>query len=182
MYKEGNWICGGKKQFGKIKTVSETGYVVNTGEEELSWGDAVTLATESDVKDHLIKIAEKKGHTYEKGVWKYDFAADNLNWYIEEADGKSSESPIYSNGIWRSVLKREIKSSQKYEFEIVHYKDGSSAMRRQNTGFSAIEMLGITAMLQHDLMVVLRSGIRPVDDVKINSTDSPFIHKPTEEK
>lgn len=73
---------------------------------------------------------------------------------------------------------RKIKSVQKYIFEIIHYDDGYSVLNRTNEGFSVIEMLGVASIINNNLMEVFKSAITPTDEVNINSTNSPLIHKP----
>lgn len=75
---------------------------------------------------------------------------------------------------------KEVKSSQKYTFDLIHNTDGSSEMRRSNKGFSVIEIIGITALVQNDMMKLLRENVKPIDKITRTSTDSPIIHKPTE--
>ena len=73
---------------------------------------------------------------------------------------------------------RKVKSVQKYTFEIIHYEDGFSVMNRTNDGFSVIEMLGISSIINNNLMQVFESAFKPTDEVNRNSNNSPLIHQP----
>jgi hypothetical protein len=75
---------------------------------------------------------------------------------------------------------RKVKSIQKYTFEIIHYEDGYSTMNRNNDGFSVIELLGVVSIVQNNLMGLFERAVKPNDEVNINSTNSPLIHKPSE--
>lgn len=72
----------------------------------------------------------------------------------------------------KTVVKRKT-----YRIEVEYYEDGSSMMTRENQGFSVLEMLGITAMLQQHLHQIMRDFAPNVDNLAIRSFDSPIIHK-----
>lgn len=73
---------------------------------------------------------------------------------------------------------RKVKSVQKYTFEIIHYEDGYSVMNRTNEGFSVIEMIGISEIIKHNLMGVLKGAVKDTNEKNIKSSGSPVIHKP----
>lgn len=77
----------------------------------------------------------------------------------------------------KKLTERKIKSVQKYTFEIVHYEDGYSVMNRTNEGFSVLELLGVSSMLTNQIIKVTEDAVKPTDEININSTNSPFIHK-----
>lgn len=72
---------------------------------------------------------------------------------------------------------RKVKSVQKYTFEIIHYEDDYSIMKRTNKGFSVVELLGIISIVQSDLMELMKQAVRLTDEINLFSTDSPIIHK-----
>jgi hypothetical protein len=72
----------------------------------------------------------------------------------------------------KKVVKRKT-----YRIEVEYYEDGSSMMTRENQGFSVLEMLGITAMLQQHLHQIMRDFAPNVDNLAIRSFDSPITHK-----
>lgn len=75
---------------------------------------------------------------------------------------------------------KTVESKKTFTFEIVHYTDGSSTMNRENNGFSVVEILGITELVQQELMDVYRKGVQKMLPSEINRkpTNSPMIHKP----
>lgn len=75
------------------------------------------------------------------------------------------------------MTNKKVKSSQKFFFEVIHYEDGSSEMIRDNNGFSVIEMIGITTIIQNDLMTVFKGAFKLPKKVTRTSTNSPLIHK-----
>jgi hypothetical protein len=72
----------------------------------------------------------------------------------------------------KTVVKRKT-----YRIEVEYFEDGSSMMTRENQGFSVLEMLGITAMLQQHLNGIMQQFAPDVDDVEVTSTGSPITHK-----
>jgi hypothetical protein len=72
----------------------------------------------------------------------------------------------------KKVVKRKT-----YRIEVEYYEDGSSMMTRENQGFSVLEMLGITAMLQQHLSGIMKQFSPDVYDVQVKSTGSPITHK-----
>ncbi len=75
---------------------------------------------------------------------------------------------------------RKVKSIQKYTFEVIHYEDGYSTMSRNNDGFSVVELLGVVSIVQNNLLGLFESAIKPADETKVKSTNSPLIHIPSE--
>lgn len=75
---------------------------------------------------------------------------------------------------------KKVKKRQVYSFEMLHYEDGTTTMRRHNEGFSVIEMMGIAALLQSDLHDLFKENMR-ADKIERTSTDSPLHRKPEDE-
>jgi hypothetical protein len=72
----------------------------------------------------------------------------------------------------KTVVKRKT-----YRIEVEYFEDGSSMMTRENQGFSVLEMLGITAMLQQHLNGIMKQFSPDVDDLEVKSSGSPITHK-----
>jgi hypothetical protein len=72
---------------------------------------------------------------------------------------------------------KKLVKRKTYCIEVEYFEDGSSMMTRENQGFSVLEMLGITAMLQQQLNGIMQAYAPNVDDVLITSTGSPITHK-----
>jgi hypothetical protein len=72
---------------------------------------------------------------------------------------------------------KKVVKCKTYRIEVEYFEDGSSMMTRENQGFSVLEMLGITAMLQQHLNGIMKQFAPDVDDVEVKSTGSPITHK-----
>lgn len=72
---------------------------------------------------------------------------------------------------------RKVKSIQKYTFEITHYEDGQSTIKRMNQGFSVVELIGITAMVNRDLIDLFKDVVKPANKIIRKSRNSPLIHR-----
>ena len=76
-----------------------------------------------------------------------------------------------------SKEKTEVKR-QTYSFEVIQYSDGTARLDRKNTGFSILELLGISALVQHDMAVLIGEAMgTKIKEVTRTSEDSPIIHK-----
>ena len=75
--------------------------------------------------------------------------------------------------------KKVIEKKQSYLMETIHYTDGSSVMNRLNKGYSVVELLGLTTIIQADLLDVYKQHITQTLPKQINrkSSNSPMIHK-----
>jgi hypothetical protein len=78
---------------------------------------------------------------------------------------------------------KKIKSKQTYTIETIHYEDGTALMKRVNDGYSVIEMIGLTTIIQNDLLDLYKKSFskRLTKEVVRSSTNSPIIHKPETE-
>ena len=72
--------------------------------------------------------------------------------------------------------KKEV-SKKIYTFEIVHYDDGSSVMNRFNDGFSVMEILGITSLVNGDMRQLIKDNFIVPKKVNRVSKNSKFIDK-----
>ena len=73
---------------------------------------------------------------------------------------------------------RKVKSTQRYTFEVIRYEDGGAVMSRHNDGFSVMELLGMTSVINNHIHDVFKDALGPVDKVNISSVNSPLIHEP----
>lgn len=69
-----------------------------------------------------------------------------------------------------TTKKRKVIKKQSYTIEIIHYEDGSSVMNRANDGFSVIELLGITSLVNSDMCNLVENGLKPNLPTEINRT------------
>ena len=72
--------------------------------------------------------------------------------------------------------KKEV-SKKIYTFEIIDYDDGSSAMNRYNDGFSVIEIMGITSLVNGDMRQLIKDNFIVPKEVNRVSKNSKFIDK-----
>ena len=74
---------------------------------------------------------------------------------------------------------KKLTHRQFYTIEVLHYDNGESIMNRENDGFSVFELLGITEMVQRDLMALLREEIGlKMSEVNRVGSNSPIHHHP----
>lgn len=74
--------------------------------------------------------------------------------------------------------KRKVIKKQTYKIEVTTYSDGHSVMKRGNTGFSVVEMLGLLSMVKSDLLECFKDGLKTPDKIIRKSKNSPILHHP----
>ena len=72
--------------------------------------------------------------------------------------------------------KKEV-SKKIYTFEIVHYDDNSVVMNRFNDGFSVLEIMGITSLVNADMRELIKENLTVPKKVNRVSKNSKFIYK-----
>ena len=74
-------------------------------------------------------------------------------------------------------MEKKIISHKKYTIEVISYEDGTTTMNRTNDGFSIVELLGITTMVQQHMLKVMEEHKNPnPDKINIQSKNSPLCH------
>ncbi len=73
---------------------------------------------------------------------------------------------------------KKIRFKKSWTIEVIEYEDGSIDMNRNNEGFSVMELLGITSMVQNHLSQLMDSMRTKPDNLNVSSTNSPIIHNP----
>ena len=71
---------------------------------------------------------------------------------------------------------KEIRFKKTWTVEVTEYKDGTMNMSRSNDGFSVMELLGVTTMVQNHLLGLMESIKDKPDSVNVSSTNSPVFH------
>jgi hypothetical protein len=52
------------------------------------------------------------------------------------------------------VIENKVVSERKYTITLTQYSDGSSNLKRDNAGFTALELLGILTHAQNDVLLI----------------------------
>ncbi len=73
-------------------------------------------------------------------------------------------------------MKKEVKLHKKYTIEVITYTDGTSTIKRNNKGFSVVELLGLMEIAKTHLINVFKDCVQKADKENLKSSDSPIIH------
>jgi len=125
-FKVGDWVvntCRGNEYIGKYidnKHLSDWSFITNSIGQELNGGlfdDNARLATQTEIKSHLIKLAKEKGFKegvkvlslWGGGVERVLLNKENYPQYEESKDelwfgDTFCSSKIYSNGKWATII------------------------------------------------------------------------------